>query len=147
MKNTFTTEIVSREHISAIANIESQCFAEPWSESALELFLRDGAFAVVGKSGGEVNSYCTLTAVLDEAQIINVATREEHRGKGYARAVIERVIEECKKRGIASLSLEVRRSNFAAIGLYNSLGFCICGERRGFYRSPKEDALVMIKQI
>ena len=141
------TEIAKRDHLSAIAEIEAECFAEPWSESALELFLGDGAFAVVGEKDGETVAYCTLTTVLDEAQIINVATRKEHRGMGYARAVIERVIEECKARGIASVSLEVRRSNAAAITLYGNAGFCICGERRGFYKAPREDALIMVKQI
>ena len=141
------TEIVKAEHLPIIAALERECFSEPWSESALELFVKEGAFAVLGSYDGRISSYCTVLQALDEAQIINVATCAEYRGKGCARAVVERVIDECKLRNIVSVSLEVRRSNLAAIKLYEGSGFCICGERRGFYKSPKEDALVMVKKI
>lgn len=141
------SEIVKAEHLSAIAEIERECFSEPWSEEALGLFVREGAFGVIVSYNGEIGSYCTVLQALDEAQIINVATRSELRGRGLARATVERVIEECKKRNIVSVSLEVRRSNVAAISLYEALGFCVCGERRGFYKDPREDALIMIKEI
>jgi len=39
--------------------------------------------------------------------------------------------------------LEVRESNDAARGLYGSRGFSEIGRRRGYYRRPVEDALVM----
>jgi ribosomal-protein-alanine N-acetyltransferase len=39
--------------------------------------------------------------------------------------------------------LEVRESNSAARALYASRGFLAVGRRRGYYRSPVEDALVL----
>ena len=44
-----------------------------------------------------------------------------------------------------SVTLEVRKSNAAAIALYESFGFERVGERRGFYEKPTEDALLMTK--
>ena len=92
-------------------------------------------------------SYCTLVTVLDEAQIINVATSPEFRGRGYAREVVFSVVDECKKRGITLISLEVRESNAPAIALYTSFGFTIEGKRKDFYKNPRENAFVMIKNL
>ena len=140
-------KIAQKEHLSDISEIEKMCFSEPWSENALELFIKDGAFAAVCIIDGRVRSYCTVIQALDEAQIVNVATHPTSRGRGYARSVIERVIEESRARSITSVSLEVRVSNVSAIGLYTSFGFEICGVRKGFYKNPKEDAYVMVKKI
>ena len=136
-----------KEHLRDISEIEKLCFSEPWSESALELFIKEGAFAAVCTVDGRVRSYCTVIQALDEAQIINVATHPSYRGQGYAGSVIERVLGESRARSITSVSLEVRASNASAIGLYTSFGFEICGVRKGFYRNPKEDAYVMVKKI
>ncbi len=139
--------LAKREDLGGIAALEEQAFAEPWYESALELFLNSGNFAVIALSGGIPVSYCTVTTILDEAQVINVATDSAHRGRGYAETVLDRVLDECASRGISSVSLEVRVSNEPAISLYSKLGFIIAGRRRDFYRAPREDAFVMIKNI
>ena len=39
--------------------------------------------------------------------------------------------------------LDVRKSNDAAINFYRGYGFDVLYERRGYYRNPPEDALVM----
>ncbi len=39
--------------------------------------------------------------------------------------------------------LEVRASNRAAIGLYNSFGFNESGRRQRYYSDPIEDAVLM----
>ncbi|MGM9632131.1 MAG: ribosomal protein S18-alanine N-acetyltransferase [Eubacteriales bacterium] len=140
-------KLAGREHLAAISALEEATFAEPWSESALELFVGEDNFAVVAISEDRLLSYCTVTAVLDEAQIINVATDKEHRGKGYAKRVLESVIDECQRRGTVYLSLEVRASNAGAVSLYENLGFSVSGNRKDFYRAPREDALVMIKNL
>jgi ribosomal-protein-alanine N-acetyltransferase len=41
------------------------------------------------------------------------------------------------------MTLEVRRSNMAAQGLYTKLGFKIEGERPNYYEDNGEDALIM----
>ena len=140
-------KLAEREHLSQIAEIESLSLKEAWSESALELFVKDGAFAVVLVCDGRTLSYCTVMQAPFEAQIINVATHPSCRGRGYARAVIERVIEESNRRGADSISLEVRESNVPAIELYKKLGFDVCGVRKGFYKNPSESALVMVKKL
>ena len=137
--------IAKKEHLPLVALLERETFSEPWSESSLELFLENNNFCALCMEDGKLLSYCTVTSVLDEAQIVNVATDKDALRQGLARLVLSFVLEECRERGIAAVSLEVRVSNTPAIALYEGLGFSKMGTRRGFYNNPKEDAFVMIK--
>ena len=136
-----------KEHLPLVADIEKIVFSDPCSEKGLELFLDEKNLCVCCFEDSTLVSYCTLVTVLDEAQIINVATSPEFRGRGYAREVIFSVVDECKKRGITLISLEVRESNAPAIALYTSFGFTIEGKRKDFYKNPRENAFVMIKNL
>ena len=48
---------------------------------------------------------------------------------------------------LAFLTLEVRASNNAAIGLYEKHGFHRAGLRPGYYQKPKEDAVIMTREF
>ena len=141
------TELIfaKKEHLSLVATLEKNTFSEPWTEKSLELFLDDLNFCMILMNSGELASYCTVTTVLDEAQIINVATDTRYKRMGMAEKVLEAVIEECKNRNIVTISLEVRESNKAAIALYEKLGFEVMGKRNNFYTNPTENAFVMVK--
>ena len=76
--------------------------------------------------------------------MLNVATAPQHRRRGVARAVMEELLARGRHRRCSLATLEVRRSNEAAIGLYRSLGFRSVGVRPNYYVDEKEDALVMV---
>lgn len=139
--------LADRSHIPYIASLERATFAEPWSESALDLFFGGDGFCVVCMCDGKLVGYCTVATVLDEAQIINVATDANYRKRGVACGVLSFMLDECLQRGISSVSLEVREGNAAAIALYERLNFESVGIRKNFYTKPRENALVMIKRL
>lgn len=139
--------LMREEQAGAVAALERLCFDAPWSEAALCRLVREGGFAVLCEEGGQVVAYGGMLCVLDEGQVTNIATHPDYRRRGYGEAVLLEMIGEAKRRGIASLSLEVRASNAAAIALYEKHGFLAAGTRRGFYTHPREDALVMIKEL
>jgi ribosomal-protein-alanine N-acetyltransferase len=45
------------------------------------------------------------------------------------------------------MQLEVRAGGAGAIALYEGLGFTVTGRRRGYYREPAEDALLMEMEL
>jgi [ribosomal protein S18]-alanine N-acetyltransferase len=67
----------------------------------------------------------------------------EERRRGVAAALLERILAEGRKLGAFRATLEVRRSNEAALALYKRLGFSVEATRRGYYSQPEEDALVL----
>ena len=129
--------------LGAIAEIEKLCFFDPWSEKSLELLLRDGNFGITAEEDGKVVAYVGVISAPPEGEITNVATHPDFRRRGIGAELLEFLKEEAKERGIDSLYLEVRRSNNAARSLYEKSGFKVIGERKGFYKNPKEDAVLM----
>lgn len=76
-------------------------------------------------------------------EIESVAVDLGARRGGVGRALCEAVIGWCRQRGVGAMELEVRAGSAGAIALYGGLAFVSVGRRRGYYREPAEDALLM----
>ena len=133
-------------HVPQVAAIERMCFSDPWSEESLAT-TASGEYGcgMVGLVDGAVVAYACMVSVLDEGEIVNVATHPDHRRHGYAREVLSALLELAREQGIVTLTLEVRVSNHGAQALYRSLGFEDVGTRRDFYTHPREDAIIMLR--
>ena len=138
-----TVEKLTTAHLTQVAELERVCFADPWSEKALELLVTDEAYGAVCLENGRAMAYGSILWGVDEGQIINIATHPDARRMGMGAAVLEHLIAVATVRGCEQLSLEVRISNTPAIALYERYGFLKMGLRRGFYKHPTEDAYVM----
>ncbi len=88
--------------------------------------------------------YIGVSVVVDEGYILNVAVLPRFRRQGIARELLNHVIGIYEK-DLKFLTLEVRPSNSAALGLYESFAFERAGERRDYYSNPKENALILTK--
>ncbi len=137
---------MAQEHIASLAELECQCFADPWSETALaeELTNPNAVFRVALKDG-EVAGYVGMLHVLDEGDICNVAVFDRFRRMGVATALIENLLTYGKENQLAFITLEVRESNVGAQKFYETMGFEHIGVRKNFYDNPKEHAFLMTK--
>lgn len=131
--------------IPEVARLEAECFPHPWQQDSIEECFQNPAyyFFVAKDDANHVVGYIATYIVRDEAFVENVCVTESARRQGIGRALVERAIENCKANGASFLSLEVRRSNTAAIGLYTAFDFEIEGTRKKYYSDPEEDALIM----
>ena len=134
---------MQERHIPALVALENACFSQPWTAAGFAEEL-DNPLAVflVAEQGGEAVGYLGFLAVLDEADITNVAVSPTHRRQGIAAALVTAAQEECRRRRIRRLGLVVRESNVAAFRLYERFGFVQDGKRPRFYSAPVEDALL-----
>ena len=135
---------IERAHLPQVALLERLCFSEPWSERSLELLLGEEALGVVLLVGDRVAAYGGMLLAPGEGQITNIATHPDFRRMGYGRAVLDALLSGAKRKDCEQVALEVRASNEGAIRMYEKAGFRTAGRRRGFYRNPAEDALVML---
>lgn len=130
--------------VEKAAALEAKTFSMPWKAGDfLEMINAEYAYYFVAVQEQEIVGIIGLRDILGEGEITNVAVEETHRRKGIARQLLDRVIKRAQELGIKALTLEVRRSNVAAISLYESFGFEIEGVRPHFYDKPTEDALIM----
>ncbi|MBQ6441435.1 MAG: ribosomal protein S18-alanine N-acetyltransferase [Lachnospiraceae bacterium] len=135
------------QDIPVLAEIEEKIFSQPWSAQAFTDALSDpnAVFLVAAEEpSGQPCAYVGMYVAADEGEITNVATDPAFRRKGCAEALMARIKEIGLQKGLTQLVLETRKSNEAAIALYEKTGFEIIGERKGFYRFPPEDAYVMM---
>lgn len=129
-----------------IEEIEKECFSIPWSKKSITESFLHGTKFLLYKEDGKTVGYIGLTVVLDEGYVTNIAVLPQYRRKGIASALIESCIDIATEKNLSFISLEVRKSNFAAIKLYEKYGFKVMGERKNFYECPTENALVMTRR-
>lgn len=139
--------LLTEEHIDELVELEKSCFSSPWTK---QMFLGDiqsqqtcyfGAF----DENGNLVGYAGMWLSVDEGQITNVAVHPDYRRKGIAHSLVINLVQVCKRKGLASITLEVRESNINAISLYRKLGFLDVGLRKNYYKNPGENALLMTK--
>ena len=139
---------MEKKHIAKVAELESECFSEPWSEEGLsaELTKSEARFFVC-ENEGELAGYMGMHIILDECYITNVAVFPQLRRKGIGEALVSHCVKKAAEEGCSFISLEVRVSNSAAIALYEKLGFERVGERKNFYSRPTENGLIMTRNL
>jgi len=138
---------MAEAHAAQVAALEKLCFTTPWSEASVRSELTNPLSVwLCAVRGGEVIGYIGSQAVLDEADVMNVAVAPGERRKGVARELVRALCERLADRGVESLTLEVRPSNEAALRLYDQEGFRRVGRRRRYYVDPVEDALILRKE-
>ena len=140
-----TVGLMTVEDVDAVHAIEVACFKTPWSRESFMREVTENACAryVVLREDGRAIAYAGVWFVLDEGHITNIAVHPDRRGVGYGEQVTRALIQLAADSGMIWMTLEVRRSNAAAQGLYRKLGFVDVGWRKRYYEDNGEDALLM----
>lgn len=136
-------DLLKENEISAISEIEHECFSHPWSEQSIrDSFKNHDAHFFVARENEKIIGYISSEIILDEGYIMNIAVKPEFQGRGVGKALVRYMVDNYKN-VLKFITLEVRKSNIAAISLYKKLGFEHVGTRKGYYRNPTEDALLL----
>ena len=125
--------------LAAVLNIERASFASPWSRKFfVEELEASCANSVLSELHGLVVGYCLYWELSNDIDIHNVAVHPDYRRHGVGRGMLSHIVREAGRIGSESITLEVRKSNEGAQALYRSLGFEICGVRKGYYSNDGE---------
>ena len=141
------------EDLPEVSAIEQVAFRNPWSTELLRrelshevstILLAEELFA----DGGRVLlGFSIFWLVHRELHILNIATAPAHRRRGVANALLTATLERAREQGCLLATLEVRRSNEAALSLYRGFGFRAVGIRPNYYSDEGEDAIVMVLDL
>lgn len=134
--------------VTAIAQIEKDCFSDPWSENSIASELANPlSYWLVADDHGVVAGYVGSQTVLDSSDMMNIAVSADYRRQGIGEMLVNGLVDHLQQENVRALLLEVRVSNAPAIALYKKLGFQQVGRRPGYYHNPREDALILRKEL
>ncbi len=98
------------------------------------------------KIAGFVMTEFNSSTMRNAVHVAQLAVAPEFQGNGVGRALLEQVEQTALKNEFDTVTLQVRKGNAKAIGLYESMGFGIMGEDQKYYRDG-ESALEMKKYL
>jgi ribosomal-protein-alanine N-acetyltransferase len=143
-----TIQRMTQDDIEEVARLETLCFSDPWAEESFREELRHRfSVPLVVRSGPTIIGYMCLWHIDDQMEIADFAVSPDFRRRGIGRKMMEKVLREAEERGCTNLILSVRESNLPAVRLYTSHGFVEIHRRKGYYREPAEDAIIMVKKL
>ena len=133
---------VTPEDREAVIAIEAESFANPWTASTFDAMLNTPVSEVFVARGeaGRIHAFCACWLIGDELHINTIAVQPLLRRQGIAYELLRRVLELTRAN---RATLEVRRSNEAALALYDKLGFKVTAVRANYYENPQEDGLIL----
>lgn len=143
---TFSIRPAAIDDLDLLVEIEKRVHPAPWTKEHFAAELEKPYAKLWVMTDDETDSiiagYISLWMLDDSLQILNVAVDLKFRGLGFAQVLIRKAIDEALREEMKRIHLEVRKSNTAAIALYQKLGFDTVQVRKGFY-SNGEDAYIM----
>jgi len=129
--------------------IERLSFSDPWSREMFrsELEVGGGTYARGVERDGRLLAYLLAVIVVDEAHLGNLAVHPAERRSGLGQMLLEDLLREARRVGVARITLEVRESNMSARNFYRQNSFIDVAIRKNYYRNPVEDAIVMLRSL
>jgi ribosomal-protein-alanine N-acetyltransferase len=135
--------------LDEVMAIERESFRSPDSAKVfLEEMSRDWAHVdVVRDPERRVVAFSNYWVVADEVHVLNLATHPGERRSGHASRLLAHILDVGREQKCRVVTLEVRRSNAAALRLYRRFGFRAVGVRPNYYAEDQEDAIVMLLDL
>ncbi len=133
-------------------------WGEAWNRRQVSdaLILTNTHAILIDSAGHPVTLFGPLAAgfvlsrhAADEEELLLIAVKPEHRGKGLGRKLIQRLKSEASARNVEKIFLEMREGN-PAEALYRSEGFETIGVRKNYYTAKdgtRMDALTFSSSI
>ncbi len=144
----------ARPEAAELARLDGESFVPAWESRVCAEWLRNPRVTCwVVRAGDtphaahEPVAWGLAQRVEHEAEILRLGVRPAWRRLGWGRVLLDGMVERLAGAGVTRLHLEVRAHNDAAQTLYRAAGFQETGRRRGYYREPIDDAVLMARDL
>ena len=148
-----SSRIVERNIADAgrLADLHGFAFpiSERWSENDIQSLLSNPAVTAF-TLGADFDAMIIVQQVLDEVEILTLASHPAARRAGHATHLLRQLEAELVQKGARRWLLDVAEDNTPAILFYNRLGFARDGVRPNYYtkgRSKPVNAVLMSRTM
>lgn len=138
--------LMNQADVTRVVDIETLVQTHPWTSKQFYEAVEQYQSTVI-EGDGQVQGFCILQPVLDEANLLLMAVHPSQQGRGLGYQLLEQSMQMLKNNPI-QIFLEVRESNLAAIKLYEKSGFHQIDLRKNYYPKStggREHAVIMVK--
>lgn len=142
-------EPMQLDHVPQIGTMDRRNYEFAWTDGIFRDCVKAGYICPLAKIDAQIIGYGVLQVGADEAHLLNLCIDQPWQRQGFARSLLEHLVEQSRSRGAHVVFLEVRPSNTRAVALYQQSGFNEIGLRKDYYDSSggREDALVMARHL
>ncbi|MCY4657622.1 MAG: ribosomal protein S18-alanine N-acetyltransferase [Gammaproteobacteria bacterium] len=142
---------MNRQMLDSVMYVERRAYDFGWRRDSFQNCLDLDFECWVVESGNQYPpftvAHAILSVVVDQAELLNLTVDPNWQHRGLGRTLLKHMVSRAEIQGATFITLEVRKSNYKAMNLYDSLGFKQVGIRKDYYQSnrgrSREDAYVM----
>lgn len=147
--STVHASVMREADLPEVMVVEHRNYPYPWTLGIFRDCIKAGYTMQVLRLEGELVGYGVMQVAADEAHILNLCVDKDFSRRGYARGLLEKLLNMGERAGAYMAFLEARPSVPRAITLYERAGFNEVGLRKNYYESPdgREDAIVMARTL
>ncbi len=142
---------MTADHIRELMRYEQDMFGpESWTASSYREELADRIqryYVVALDDDAALLGWAGVRVLGDEAEILTIGVIPTARRAGTGSALLGELIEECRRRSVRVVFLDVRLENEDAQRIYVREGFVGVGRRRGYYDHGRSDSLTMSLEL
>ena len=150
MESNFSIRPATEDDLPAILEIENSVYPIPWTAEQFKAEIEKPFANVLVLTDDDtdqiVAGYVVFWMMFDECHILNVAVHPKWRGLGIGGKLTRIAVDFALKKELKRVFLEVRKSNEAAVKLYQKVGFFIDHIKPRFYDNG-EDAYFMVMYL
>ena len=143
---------LTTKHLEELDALDRRCFTngDSYTRHTLEYLLKEPnslAYRVVSPKNGQMAAFVIAMHEQDgTGHITTIGVAPEHRRRGLAFFLLERVENAFRLRNVRTMRLEVRTNNFGAQQLYNRAGYSVA-QRMNQYYANGGDGFLMVKSL
>ena len=129
--------------VQAIYEVMTDVYpVSPWTLEQIQADLsQDQTWYALGYDGAEVIGFLAIQENIFEVEVLQIAVKKAYQGQGIASALFATLPTD------REIFLEVRKSNQRAQAFYKKEKMAVIAERKAYYHSPVEDAIIMKREI
>jgi len=146
-------DTMSKSDIESILKIEQASFSHPWGRTSFlnELANKFSHNFVLKLENScqtyQIIAYLCSRNIIDELHILKIAVHPYQRRKRFAVKLLNHCLTGIETQQSKIVTLEVRQSNTAGIGLYKKIGFHVEAQKPNYYSDTREDLILMRKKL
>ena len=133
-----------------LAELDKSCFKKAWREESFSKLMNYPWFRAWTWHAEVTSKALAFLVVEDQSDlfsILRVGVMPEYQRQGIGREMMDFLIHLARNEQVPKILLEVHEFNLVAQHLYFASGFCQIHRKKGYYRDPPGNALVLIKAV